>query len=93
MNEKKILEIYAKQFEQKTYPKQNLLGEGGSYICGMIKKFSTLRNLHLHNNTPAHTSQIAMAATTDCGFEIFHHFQYSSMSYLRNKIESSILKG
>jgi hypothetical protein len=27
--------------------------------------------LLLHDNTLAHTSQVAMAAATDCGFEIF----------------------
>jgi hypothetical protein len=29
--------------------------------------------LLLHDNAPAHTSQVAMAAETDCGFEILPH--------------------
>ena len=33
--------------------------------------------LLLHDNTPAHTSQVAMTAVTECGFEIILHPQYS----------------
>jgi histone-lysine N-methyltransferase SETMAR len=29
--------------------------------------------LLLYDNAPAHTSQVAMAAATDCGFEILPH--------------------
>jgi hypothetical protein len=32
--------------------------------------------LPLHNNAPAHTSQVAMAAATDCRFEILPHPLY-----------------
>jgi hypothetical protein len=33
--------------------------------------------LLLHDYAPVHISQVAMAAATDCGFEIFPHPQYS----------------
>jgi transposase len=33
--------------------------------------------LFLHDNAPALTSQVAMAAATDCGFEILPHPPYS----------------
>ena len=33
--------------------------------------------LLLHDNVPAHTSQVAMAAATECGFEILPHPPYS----------------
>lgn len=33
--------------------------------------------LLLHDNAPAHTSQVAMSAATDCGFEILPHPPYS----------------
>ena len=32
--------------------------------------------LFLQNNAPAHTSQVAMTAATECGFEIFPHPPY-----------------
>ena len=31
----------------------------------------------LHDNVPTHTSQVAMAAATECGFEILSHPPYS----------------
>ena len=34
--------------------------------------------LLLQDNTPAHTSQVAMTAATECGFEILPHPLYSS---------------
>ena len=33
--------------------------------------------LLLQDNTPAHTSQVAMAAATECGFEVLPHPLYS----------------
>ena len=30
-----------------------------------------------HDNAPAHTPAIAMAAINDCGFELIQHFPYS----------------
>jgi hypothetical protein len=36
------------------------------------------RVLLLHDNASTHTSQVAMTATTDCGFEILPHPTYSS---------------
>jgi hypothetical protein len=33
--------------------------------------------LLLHDNAPAHTFQVAMAAATDCGFKILPHLPYS----------------
>ena len=33
--------------------------------------------LLLQDNAPAHTSQVAMTAATECGFEILPHSQYS----------------
>ena len=33
--------------------------------------------LLLQDNAPAHTSQVAMAAATECGFEILSHSPYS----------------
>ena len=52
--------------------------------------------LLLHDNAPAHTSQIAMAAATDCGFEILPHPPYSpdlapSDIYLFPKLKPSFV--
>ena len=33
--------------------------------------------LLLHENAPAHTTQVAMTAATECGFEILPHPSYS----------------
>ena len=33
--------------------------------------------LLLQDNAPAHTSQVAMAAATECGFEVLPHPPYS----------------
>ena len=33
--------------------------------------------LLLQDNVPAHTSQVAIAAATECGFEVFPHPPYS----------------
>jgi hypothetical protein len=33
--------------------------------------------LLLHDNAPANTSRVAMAASTNCGFEILPHLPYS----------------
>ena len=33
--------------------------------------------LLLHDNAPVHTSQVAMTAATECGFEILPHPSYS----------------
>jgi hypothetical protein len=38
--------------------------------------------LLLHDNAPAHTSLVAMAAATDCGFEILPHPLISGLSPL-----------
>jgi hypothetical protein len=35
--------------------------------------------LLLHDNAPAHTSQVTMDAATDCGFEIFPHPRFSGL--------------
>jgi histone-lysine N-methyltransferase SETMAR len=53
--------------------------------------------LFLHENAPAHTSQVAMAAATDCGFEIFPHPPYSpdlapSDFYLYPKLKTKLLE-
>ena len=40
--------------------------------------------LHLQDNAPAHTSQVAMTSATECGFEVLPHPPYSHgvhMSY------------
>ena len=37
----------------------------------------TCRVLLLQDNAPAHPSQVAMTATTECGFEILPHSPYS----------------
>ena len=53
--------------------------------------------LLLQDNTPAHSSQVAMTATTECGFEILPHPPYSpdmapSDLYLFPKLKS-LLRG
>jgi hypothetical protein len=52
----------------------------GRYYAGELRRLrqeisqkvgqTVSRRLLLHDNLPAHTSQCAMAAATDCGFEI-----------------------
>ena len=51
--------------------------------------------LLLQDNAPAHTSQVAMTAATECGFEILPHPPYSpdmapSDVYLFPKLKSHI---
>ena len=51
--------------------------------------------LLLQGNAPAHTSQVAMTAATECGFEVFPHPPYSpNMSpsdfYLFPKLKSNL---
>ena len=36
--------------------------------------------LLLQDNAPAHTSQVAMAVATECGFEVFPHFPFPIFS-------------
>ena len=36
-----------------------------------------MRRSALQYNAPAHTSQVAMAAATECGFEVLRHPPYS----------------
>ena len=45
----------------------------GAYYAGKLRWEITIKD-----NAPAHTSQVAMAAATECGFEIFPHSPYSS---------------
>ena len=50
--------------------------------------------LLLQDNAPAHTSQVAMAAATECNFEVLPHPMYSpdlapSDFYLFNKLKTS----
>ena len=52
--------------------------------------------LLLQDNAPAHTSQVAMTAATECGFEILPHLPYSpdmapSDFYLFPKLKSHLL--
>ena len=49
----------------------------------------------MHDNAPAHTSQVAMTAGTECGFEILPHPPYSpdmapSDFYLFPKLKSHL---
>ena len=51
--------------------------------------------LLLQDNAPAHTSQVAMTAATECGFEVFPHPSYSldmapSDFYLFPKLKSNL---
>ena len=51
--------------------------------------------LLFQDNAPAHTSQDAMTAATECGFEILHHLPYSpdmapSDFYLLPKLKSHL---
>jgi histone-lysine N-methyltransferase SETMAR len=46
--------------------------------------------LILHDNAPAHTSQVAMAAATGYGFEILPHPKYSPDFYLFPKIKTKL---
>ena len=51
--------------------------------------------LLLQDNKPAHTSQVAMAAATECGFEVLPHLRYSpdlipSDFYLFPKLKSNL---
>jgi histone-lysine N-methyltransferase SETMAR len=51
--------------------------------------------LFLHDNAPAHTSHVAMAAATDCGFDILPHPPYSpdlatSNFYLFPKLKTKL---
>ena len=51
--------------------------------------------LLLQDNAPAHTSQVAMTAATECGFEVFPHPPYSpnmvpSDFYLFPKLKSNL---
>ena len=55
----------------------------------------TLGVLLLHDNAPAHTSQAAMTAATDCGFQVLPHPPYSpdmapSYFYLFPKLKSNL---
>ena len=56
----------------------------------------TIGVLLLQDNAPTHTSQVAVTAATDCGFEIMPHPAYSldmapSDLYLFPKLKSHIL--
>ena len=58
--------------------------DGGKLTCGVLL---------LQDNSPAHTSQVAMTAATECGFEILPHPPYSpdmapSDFYLFPKLKS-----
>ena len=58
----------------------------GKLTCGVLL---------LQDNTPAHTSQVAMTAATECGFEILPHPSYSpdkapSDFYLFPKLQSHL---
>ena len=51
--------------------------------------------LLLQDNAPAHTSQVAMTAATECGFEVLPHLPYSpdmapSDSYMFPKLKSNL---
>ena len=60
----------------------------GAYYTGELRRLRqaiarkrrgklTCSVLLLHDNVPAHTSQVAMTALTECGFEILPHPSYS----------------
>ena len=60
----------------------------GTYYAGKLKRIRqeiarkrrgklTRGSLLLQDNAPAHNSQVAMTAATECGFEIFHYPPYS----------------
>ena len=48
----------------------------GTHLFSKIGKL-TCGVLLLQDNAPAHTSQVAMTAATECGFEILPHPPYS----------------
>ena len=58
-------------------------------------KYSTRGVLLLQDNAPAHTSQVAMTAATECGFEVLPHPPYSpdmapSDFYLLPKLKANL---
>jgi hypothetical protein len=68
------------------YPKQSRTIHGSYYADVMRslrqeiarkRRGKLTQGVLLHDDASAHTSQVAMAAATDCGFEILPHPQYS----------------
>ena len=70
------------------YPEQQCRTINGAYYAGVLRPlYQENRNkealkltrcvLLLQDNTPAHTSQVAMATAIECGFEILLHPTFS----------------
>ena len=55
----------------------------GAYYAGELRWLRKLTRgvLLLPDNNPAHTSQVAMTAATNCGFEMLPHPQYNYVSF------------
>ena len=55
-----------------------MLANRGSYARKMQERGEENRiAVFMQDNAPAHTSQVAMTASTECGFEILPHPPYS----------------
>ena len=55
----------------------------GAYYAGEFRWLRKLTGgvLPLQDNDPAHTSQVAMTAETNCGFEMLPHPQFNYASF------------